>query len=133
EIDAGIAGRGCGFARERVLTHLAVARAVVDFEDGLGIDVANDVLAFAVHAAERDLAAGHDRHFVPAETPGPRDTPFAAHLHLTAPVAFADHERPERRIALLDEGKERAVALAAVGHSRNRHGVRKLAPAYHVL
>src|SRR5262249_47556298 len=132
EIDAGVARRRRGFARERELPHLAIARTVVDLQHRLRVDVADHVLALTVHAAERDLAARHDRQLVPAETTGAGHAALAARLHLAAPVALADHERPESRIALPHKGKEPLVARAAVGHPRDRHFMR-IAACNHAL
>src|SRR5689334_18841883 len=124
KINAGVAGRRRGFARERELPHLAISRTVVDLQNGLRPHVPDDVLAFTIHAAQCDLAARHDRKLVPAEAAGARHTPLAACLHLAAPVALADHEGPESREALPHESVKALITRAAVGHSRDRHMMR---------
>src|SRR5882757_10112748 len=124
EINAGIAGRCRRFAREGELPHLAVSRAVIDLQHGLRPHVSNDVLALAVHAAECDLAAGHDGELVPTEAASAGHSALAARADLAAPVALADHEGAEGRVALLHEDEESLVAFAAVGDSRDRHMVR---------
>src|SRR5262245_1269113 len=124
EIHAGVAGRCRGFARECELPHLSVSWTIIDLQHRLRVDVPDDVLALAIHAAEGDFAARHDRQLVPAEAAGAGHAALAARLHLTAPVALADHEGPESRIALPHEGEKSRVTRAAIGHPRDRHLMR---------
>src|SRR5262245_22079174 len=86
EVNAGIARCGCGFSGEGELPHFAVAGAVVDLQHRLRVDVTNDVLAFAIHAAQRNLAARHDRQLVPAKAASRRHTPLPRDLDLTGPI-----------------------------------------------
>src|SRR5262245_32774996 len=127
KIAAGVTGRRRGFARKRELPHLLVAGIVVDLQHRLGVDVADHVLAFAVHAAQRHLAARHDGELVPAEAAGRWNSALGRDVDLTSPVAGADHEQIEQRIALLHEGLERLIALAAVGDAGNLHRMGELA------